>query len=257
MNQFKCYQNKLLRTNNSSKYTLVIPSLEKKQCWEVEKAGWKTKPESFWFINTVFQHQLFCLCSPHCYTCLLAYAPSGWGDASASSCCRLSTCSWALRAHSEPGANNPNSDPRDVPDYRTYTAPLTAPLKFCGNAEMKCILMQENSWLQQKIKLPCWPCWKQQQGHLPALPELWQNHSHTKPSQTLLPITVTYSHGKVFNTNIQIMCWNSYQSSPSTRMSMIAIITCHSLREIFLYFLVIIFITDRYLFQGQLSLSGV
>lgn len=130
-------------------------------------------------------------------------------------------------------------------------------LKFCENAEMKCILVQENSWLQQKIKLACWSCWKQQQGHLPALSELWQNHSCTKPSQMLLPIRVSKPHGKIFYINIQITCWNLHQSSPSTRMRMIAITMCHSLREIFLYFLVTIFITDHYLFQGQLSISGV
>lgn len=88
-------------TNKSSKYMLLIHRLEKKQCWgggRQRKLDKKTKPKSFWFINTVFQHQLFCLCSPHCYTCLLAYVPSGCGDASASLCCRLHMCRWALHA---------------------------------------------------------------------------------------------------------------------------------------------------------------
>jgi len=54
----------------------------------------------------VFQHQLFCLCFPHCCTCLLAYAPSGCGDASASLCCRLYTCRWAPHAYSKLWSDN-------------------------------------------------------------------------------------------------------------------------------------------------------
>lgn len=122
-------------TNNSSKYRLVAHSLKKKQCWGGGE-NWikKIKPKSFWFINIVFQHQLFCLHSIHCYTCLLAYAPSGCEGASASLCSRLYTCRWALHAYSKLRTDNRISDTTYVYDY-TYCSYSSSSLKFCEKAE--------------------------------------------------------------------------------------------------------------------------
>lgn len=122
-------------TSNSSKYRLVIHSLEKKQCWGGGEDWIKNKIKKFWFINIVFQHQLFCLFSPHCSTCLLAYAPSGCGDASASLCCRLSMYRWALCAYSKLGSDNCISDTTNLWLKNTYCSCNSSSLKFCEKAE--------------------------------------------------------------------------------------------------------------------------